>query len=380
MDISGLHRHLPSQATERARALAEKMLVGKTLDGQKEAAVEQLSTIPEAWLEKLADENMAYVALGFNESLADTELMASYTPEKLHAQAAKAQPLQADVVAEVDAELGKLKEEDPDAAAFAEYSRADLLAERMGEKFASSGVGFQVRVQRGSTPLEYLQNEFNVADDPAHDYLYPDGSNEEARETNIFTSLLVELNGEGVLQDGVVDPANDVLIVPYKMKGERRISPVSEKSYSSINGQQMDNNHGLNNWPDRMIVVDDEVVAMPNRKMGYHSVLLHESGHAIDYAAEGMPEFNHRETMDNFYKRDMELYSKGENTFLTARAMDNVREYFAEAVEAYLTAELPISTPNFYKQENNHEMLKSSKPELFAYVDKLMKWSGQAAA
>ncbi len=381
MDISGLHRHLPTQATERARALAEKMLVGKTLQGEgKEAAVEQLATIPEPWLDRLTEEGMAYVALGFNESLADTELMASYTPEKLHAQAAKAEPLKAQVEAEVEAEIAKLRVDQPEAADFAEYSRADVLAERLGEKFASNGVGFQVRVQRGSTPLEYLQNEFNVADDPAHEYLYPDGSNEEARETNIFTSLLTELNGAGVLQDGMVDPGNDVLIVPYKMKGERRISPVSEKSYGSVTGQQMDNNHGMNNWPDRMIVVDDEVVAMPNRKMGFHSVLLHESGHAIDYAAEGIPEFNHRETMDNFYKQDMQRYAKGENTFLTARAMDNVREYFAEAVEAYLTAELPTSTGNFYKQENNHEMLKSTKPELFDYVDKLMKWAGQAAA
>lgn len=357
------------------------MLRGKTLSKDyKEAAVEQLATIPQPWLEHLHDENLAYVGLAYNETLADTELLRGYSPEKLKAEATEAAPLVARVTAEVDAEIAKLQVENPDQAAFAEIGRADALAEKLGATFDEKGIGFQVRVQRGSTPLEYLQNEFNIADDPDHEYLYPDGSNEEARETNLFKSLLTGLNGEGVLSDGMVDPQSDVLIVPYKMRGDKRISPVSEKSYGAINGQQMDNNHGMNVWPNRLIVIDDEVANIPNKKMGYHSVLLHESGHAIDYAAESIPEFNHRETMDNFYAEAMAKYQKGDNTFLTARSTDNVREYFAEAVEAYLTKPLPTSNANFYKQENNCEMLKKANPELFAYVDKVMRWSGQQPA
>jgi hypothetical protein len=355
------------------------MLRGKTISvNHKEAAIEQLATIPEPWLEKLAEENLAYVALAFGETLADTELLRGYTPEKLKSEVEAARPLRAEVEAEVEAEIAKLKQEDPESsqAAFAEYGRADIVAEKLGVKFDSNQIGFQVRVQRGSTPLEYLQNELNIADDPAHEYLYPDGSNEEGRETRIFQSLLTSLNGEGVIKDGQVDPESDILIVPYKMKGDKRISPVSEKSYASVTGLQMDNNHGMNVWPNRLIVVDDEVVNIPSRKMGFHSVLLHESGHAIDYAAESIPDLNHRETMDNLYKKDMERYQKGDNAFLTARAMDNVREYFAEAVEAYLTRELPTSEANFYKQENNYDQLKAKNPELFAYVDKVMGWAG----
>ena len=357
------------------------MLRGKTLSKDyKEAAVEQLATIPQPWLEHLHDENLAYVGLAYNETLADTELLRGYSPEKLKAEAIEAAPLVAEVTAEVDAEIAKLQVEDPDQAAFAEIGRADAMAEKLGATFDENGIGFQVRVQRGSMPLEYLQNEFNIADDPDHDYLYPDGSNEEARETNLFKSLLTALNGEGVPGDGMVDPQSDVLIVPYKIRGDKRISPVSEKSYGAINGQQMDNNHGMNVWPNRLIVIDDEVANIPNKKMGYHSVLLHESGHAIDYAAESIPEFNHRETMDSFYAEAMAKYQKGDNTFLTARSADNVREYFAEAVEAYLTKPLPTSNANFYKQENNCEMLKKANPELFAYVDKVMRWSGKQPA
>lgn len=373
MDVSGLNRQLPTQATARGRELVAKMLRGNTIESQglRDAAIEQLATIPEPWLEKLADENLAYVALAGDETLADTNILWSYSPEELKKKARQAQPLVAEVSAEIDAETAKLS---PDEAAFAEIGRATELAERLAVKFDSQGIGFFPRVQRGETPLEYIHNEFNIVDDPYHEYVSP----EQPKESEIFNNLLTSVNGEGVIKDGVVDPENDVLIVPYKMKKDKRVSPVTEKSLSAITGQQMDNNHGLNAWPARLIVVDDQVVELPSRKMGFHSVLLHESGHAIDYAAEGIKEFDHRATVDRMYAQDVKKYQTGENVFLTARAMDNEREYFAEAVEAYLTK--PVDSPgNFYKQENNHDELKAKNPELYAYVDKLMQWNGDSA-
>lgn len=374
MDLSGLNRQLPSQGTARGRELAAKMLRGDTIEsaGFRDAAIEQIATIPEPWLEKLADENLAYVALTSKETLADTNILWSYSPEELKASAEKARPLIDKAGEEVDAEHAKLS---PDEAAFAEIRRADDVAERLTEKFEANGIGFFTRVQRGETPLEYLHNEFNIADDPYHEYVSP----EQPRETEIFNSLLTALNGEGVLKDGVVDPQNDVLIVPYKMKKDNRVSPVTEKSLSAITGLQMDNNHGLNAWPARLIVVDDQVVELPSRKMGFHSVLLHESGHAIDYAAEGIAELDHRATVDQLYARDKQRFNDGENVFLTARASDNEREYFAEAVEAYLTK--PVESPgNFYKQENNHDDLKATNPELYAHVEKVLNWKGEIQA
>lgn len=378
MDTSGLHRHLPSQATARNRELAERMLRGKVLsETYKDAAIEQLSTIPEPWLDRLHSENVAYVGLGHDDTLADTEILRNFKPEQLHEEAGQAQPLRQKVEDEVDAEIAKIRQETPESADFAQHSRPDEVAKKLGLVFAENQLGFQVKVQRGSTPLEYLHNEYGIADDPAHEYIYPDGSNEEARETRIFRSLLTELNGKGVLKDGdMVDPDNDVLIVPYKITGEKRTSPVLEASLKSFTGLQMDNNHGANIWSARLIMVDDEVANIPSRKMGYHSVLLHESGHAIDYAAESVPELDHRATVDRLYANEIQRYQSGDNRFLTPRASENVREYFAEAVEAYLTKPLPNSNANFYKQENNHEMLKERNPELFAYVDKLMRWQG----
>lgn len=352
------------------------MLKGNTISNTyRQAAVEQLATIPEPWLERLADENLAYVSLGFNETLADADLLPTYTAKELKQEAEIAAKIRAQVEAEVEQEIADIRRQDPDsdAAAFADIGRADTLLERLSSRLQEQQIGFEVRVQRGELPLSYLKNEFYIVDDPYQEAIDVEHGIEESKESELFTSLLIELNGEEALKGEIVDPANDVLIIPYKLRNEARISPLSEKSYASITGQQMDNNHGVNIWPNRLIVVDDEVVEIPSRKMGYHSVLLHESGHAIDYAAESIPQLNHRETMDRFYAEAVEKYRQGDNTFLTARALDNVREYFAEAVEAYLTKPLPTSNANFYKQENNHDMLKEKNPELFLYIDKLMQ-------
>lgn len=374
MDVSGLSRHLPTQATSRGRELAAKMLRGDTIEskGLREAAIEQISTIPEPWLEKLVDENLAFVALRGSETLADTNILWAYSPEELQAKAQRVGPLVEEVSAEVEAEIAKLA---PEQAAFAEIGRASELAERLTAKFDSEGIGFFPRVQRDGTPLEYIHNEFNIVDDPYHEYVSPD----TPKESEIFNSLLVAVNGEGVLKDGLVDPPNDVLIVPYKVRKDRRVSPVSEASLSTISGLKMDNNHGMNAWPMRLIVLDDEVVEIPSGKLGFHSVLLHESGHAIDYAAEGIVELNHRATIDRMYAEDLKKMRAGEDVFLTDRAKDNEREYFAEAVEAYLTK--PVDAPgNFAKQDNNHAELKARNPELFAYLDKLMQWPASPAS
>lgn len=377
MNIQGLYRHLPTQGGERNRALAERMLVGRVMTQEhKEAALEQLSTIPEVWLSKLQEENMAFVGLSQSETLADTELLASYSPEKLKAEAAQVGPLRQEVEAELDQELATLRQENPEMADFAEYRRADELAERLGGRLLREQIGFEVRVQRGQLPLEYLQNELRIEDDPTAGFGIAEAGEPAVKETELFRSLLVELNGEGVLKDGqTVDPDNDVLLIPYKLRGERRISPVSEQSYASVTGQQMDHNHGMHVWDNRLVVLDDEVVALPSRKMGFHSVLLHEAGHAIDYIAEQVPGLAHRETVDRLYQRDLERHQAGEAVFLTSRAKDNAREYFAEAVEAYLTADLATEAGNFYKQENNHQQLQARNPELYGYLDKVMRWT-----
>jgi len=358
------------------------MLFGKQLKGpSQESAVEQLANIPEPWLERLQDENLAYVALGYDEDLADTELIRNYTPERLRTDASQAGEVVAKAEASIDEELAEIENSDASevSKAFALRQRPEQLSEKLSQSLQEAGLGFAVKVTRDLTPLSYIEQEFGVEADSYDEFLEP-----EETERGLFRDIFLQLNGPGVVKeqgdkagfpiadDAILDPENDILLIPYVKSGAKRLSPVSKENYSLINGREMDQHHGAHYWLNRLIVLDDQVVDLPSPIKGHHSVLLHETGHAMDYLAEEIPELNHRETMDRMYSEDLQrLREGGENRFLTSRARDNAREYFAEAVEAYLTA--PVEGESGAKVDNHHQALKEKNPELYGYVDKVMR-------
>lgn len=381
MNISSLRHHLPTQGTEKGREIAASMLRGDTLNRGpfKEAALEQLSTVPEPWLERLKSEGIAYVALGYGEDLSQTNLIINYSPERLRKEAGTAKEIAAAVRAEVDAELKKERESetDPLRLGMLEHGRTDLLKDKLAAQLEEAGLGFAVRVTRDLLPLAFLEQENGVEDSGYDEFLEP-----QETERGLFREILLDLNGPEVVSqkgnedgpilpnDSILDPADDLILVPYAVFGSKRLSPVSRESYKKINGMYMDQHHGGHFWPGRLIMLDDEATLHPSPILSTHSVVLHETGHAIDYIAEGIPELNHRETIDAMFEADMKRQASGEQRVLTPRATDNAREYFAEAVEAYLTNPTDHDT---YKADNHHVLLKQRNPELYEYVDRLMK-------
>ena len=387
MNIQALRRHLPNQGTQRSQELAEKMLKGDQLKGRLRGhAMEQLTTVPEPWLERLDGEGLAYVALGFHDDLSKTDLITSYKPERLRAEAIEARNLSAQVQGEVEKEVqAELKDEtDEFRRHMLERGKADLLQERLAAKLDAHNLGFAVRVTRDLTPLQFIEEENGITASRYDEYSTPSET-----ERGLFREVLLELNGPEIVanpggdakgyplaDDAGIEPANEVLMIPYTMYGNKRLSPVSKESYSSINGMLMDQHMGAHYWQNRLIVMDDEVAVLPSEKTGNHSVLLHETGHAIDYIAEKIDGLKHRETIDQMYKEDLELTKSGEDRSLTTRALDNAREYFAEAVEAYLTQ--PAEDDSWYKKENHYKALQQRNPRLYDYVDKLMKLPAMA--
>jgi hypothetical protein len=360
------------------------MLEGPTLkDTYKSAAVEQLSTVPEPWLERLDAQGMTYVGLAFHEDLSKTDYIRSYTPERLHSEAETAQELISETKQSVNQEIEGLlaKETDGFAKIMIEQARGTQISEKLAAKLEEAGLGFAIKVSRDLVPLAHLEAEFGVIDSGFDEFLEP-----QETDRGLFREILLELNGPGIVKDkggdakgypladdSKIQADDGVILVPFEKVGEKRLSPVSRKSYASISGMLMDQHKGANYWLNRLIVVDDGVVNLPSQTTGFHSVLLHETGHAMDYLAEDIPELNHRETVDSLYEADLKRAKAGEEPFLTARAADNAREYFAEAVEAYLTQ--PVEDQkNFYKAENEHTRLRDNNPELYAYVDRLMKF------
>jgi hypothetical protein len=389
MNMPALRRHLPSQGTTKGKELAQSMMRGDTIRAKgRGSALEQLATVPEPWLERLSGEGMAYVALGYGEDLSKTELITSYSPERLMKEASAAKKLLAEVSGDVNTEIEEALSTEQDAfrQAMIERSRPEQLSEKLGAKLQEAGLGFAIKVTRDITPLSYIEGEFGIDRESYDEFLEP-----LETERGVFREVFLELNGSKVVKkqsqgsvyamadDAILDPENDILLVPYQKIDGKRLSPVSRESYAGITGMMMDQHQGAHYWPNRLIVVDDAVANLPSKTTGNHSVILHETGHAMDYIAEGIEGLNHRETVDEMYRSDMERIKNGEKRLLTPRAHDNAREYFAEAVEAYLTQ--PVEgDEGWYKVENHFEALQKQNPELYAYVDKVMRLPGVEAA
>ena len=77
--------------------------------------------------------------------------------------------------------------------------------------------------------------------------------------------------------------------------------------------------------------------------------------------------------MDALFERDLEnaKTTQTEEVFTTKRASENVREYFAEAVEAYLTNPNPDGG-DIFRADNSAPGLKAKNPELDNYIEKIM--------
>lgn len=124
---------------------------------------------------------------------------------------------------------------------------------------------------------------------------------------------------------------------------------------------------GIHNWEERIIILHETYVTDPAPEVGHYRVTIHEVGHAVDHALERALGPSHRETVERFYREDLECPER----FLTDRAGHNVREYFAEAVEAFFT--LPTGdTHDGYKTNCNRVELKKRRPELYEYLERVL--------
>ena len=131
-----------------------------------------------------------------------------------------------------------------------------------------------------------------------------------------------------------------------------------------------------------MVLLHEKFLPSPAPELGNYRVATHELGHALDYTLEGLsgvPGFGaaHRQTVDSLYEADLaKLAALGEGTetekvFTSDRADDDVREYFAEAVEAYLTP-ANDNGGDFFRAGNSKEGLLEKNPALFQYVETIM--------
>jgi Glucose-regulated metallo-peptidase M90 len=134
---------------------------------------------------------------------------------------------------------------------------------------------------------------------------------------------------------------------------------------------------GLNRPEDRLVLVHQKFTEAMAEEVGNYRLVTHEMGHALDHVLDrttGVPGFGqlHRQTVDALYGADLKKAEAAgvAATFTTDRASENVREYFAEAVEAYLTFPKDDGG-DFFRAGNSNPGLRSKNPELYGYMEQI---------
>lgn len=345
----------PTPAPE-AIGLAQKMVRGRNLPPEiRAAAARDLAALPLPWLRRLDEEALAVVVLRDGQTLAESGILPEMTPERCRRDFAQAQELTRETVAAETAALAAEGHGDDFARAMAQRWLPDRIRESLMARLDAAGIGFSVEVAREPVDLRTLAGSKNIQDE---DY-------------ESWKGLLAELNGGLVVVDGDRALAShEILLVPYVHHKGQNVSEVSRDSYAHFTAMEVRQHRGVHAWPNRLIMVHEGFVKEPAEEVGHYRVLVHEAGHAVDYAAEALVP-DHRATVDRMYAADLEAYRRGENRFLTPRAMDDAREYLAEAIEAFTTRRVGDAA-DFYKPENNREELRLRNPELAAYVEKLL--------
>lgn len=169
-----------------------------------------------------------------------------------------------------------------------------------------------------------------------------------------------------------------IFLLPHTYHGGQAIPENRLRTARETTAEYVEASLGLNRAEDRLVLLHEKFTPEKAVEVGNYRLVLHEVGHALDHTLDRMvavPGFGalHRQTVDALYQRDLER-SKSEGVdgvFTTERASENVREYFAEAVEAYLTHPGEESGEIFRTRNSNQELRKVN-PDLYAYVERVM--------
>lgn len=181
------------------------------------------------------------------------------------------------------------------------------------------------------------------------------------------------------LSSDEVSPKFGIVVLPHTYHNGQAVPEMRLKNARETTSEFVKGSLGINRSDERMVLLHQDYVMTPTPELGNYALAVHEVGHALDHALEHLHNFpgfgeQHRQTVDALYQADLAKIAVGrpaEEVFTSDRADDDVREYFAEAVEAYLTPENHNGHDTF-RSGNSTEGLAQKNPELFSYIDKVM--------
>jgi hypothetical protein len=363
-----LYEIFPGVSKEETKKIAESLICEGGLDPKVKATIiRDLSAFPLPVLRLLKNDQLDIVVVKEGQSLADTSFLTVIKPEEYQTLAEKGKVVFADVVkieaANTEKEIEEEKKkgnDDPFHIGMIHYWASERIEETLSKELIKENLGFTVINTREPVNLKEFAEKHNVDEENYEDW----------------EKTLRMINGDQIeIKNGMIETKNGVFLSPYTYYKGKPVSETTLKSLKGYDSKNIKDALGIHNWESRLVLLHEEYAGDPAKEVGHYRIVLHECGHALDHCIERIAgkEEEHRKFVDSLYQKDKdELKKSGKNNFISPRAMDSVREYFAEAVESYLTVVMGDSQ-DYYKPDDNHNQLKKLNPELFAYIDTIMK-------
>lgn len=359
----------PGAKKDEAKKLAESLICeGGLRPDVKETIIRDLTAFPLPILRLFKNDKLDIVVVKEGQSMADTSFLTVIKPEEYSALSEKGKVIFDDVVKKEAENTAKEIEEEKKKGnddefhiAMINHWEGDRIADSLSAKLINGNLGFTPVKTSDPVSLKVLAEKNMVSEED-----YPE-----------WEKTLKLINGDHIeIKDGMINPKHRVFVSPYTYYKGQPVSETTLKCLQHYDSKEVKSALGIHLWQDRLVILHEDYAADPGLEVGHYRIILHECGHAMDHAIERIPGElgeNHRKTIDALFKKDMENFKKnGKNNFISPRAMDNVREYFAEAVESYLTVIMGDKL-EYYKPDDNNFQLKKLNPELYDYIDKIMR-------
>ncbi len=293
-----------------------------------------LKAFPEPWLQFMDSYGVQLVVLDGQETLADSTAVAREAVADEPTWRARVQSLVAPALASVEP---------------APHFRGALV-DQLHSYLEGQGSPYRVASHNSPVDLEQLAQQRQVA--------------EPFRQQWKDDLLALNAPWSSVSAEGF-GSSHGIFLLPPVPTAHGLLTDRDYQSAVSTTAESVGEALGLNRGAEQRVLLHSRYLPDQAPEIGGYRVAIHELGHALDYALEGLPEStgygkSHKDTV-------LACFQEAQ-AFTSDRADDSVREFFAEAVEAYLTE----PTPGFdFRPDNHRESLRQRNPRMAAYLDHL---------
>ena len=295
-----------------------------------------LRAFPEPWLNFMDSYGVQLVVLDGQETLADSSAVAR---EAVADEAGWKQRVQGVVAPAL-------------AAVEPQPHFRSALVDQLHSYLESQGSPFRVASHNAPVQLDELAAQRNVT------LPYRQQWKDDLLSLNAPWS---SLSAEGL------QSTHGIFLLPPVPTAHGSLSDRDYQNAFSTTAESVGESLGINRGAEQRVLLHSRYLGDNAPEIGGYRVAIHEMGHALDYALEGLPD----STGYGQHHKDAVLACFQEaKSFTSDRADDNVREFFAEAVEAYLT---PPSQGFDFRPENHRETLQQRNPRMAAYLDHLFR-------